>query len=287
MAKRAKNLLRDDPTHTVTLRNRAVGETTRRYGEIKRLITESVVKNKVFVENARPLTKDDFIFLRQPEKLERFDVWLKSVVDELILSGDVAVNSINLNWMLEYFKESYSRGVKKANNEMARVIGRNQIPIRPDVFAVPFHVEKVQLLFARDFAQLKGITEAMSQQMNRVLAQGLLTGESPRTIARLLNDRVDKIGRTRSILLARTEIVNAHNLGKIMEGKALSDILGEEVVYLWQDSNDGKVRPEHVFRDGKYYSFARILTLIGEPNCRCAVTSTPISAVPEGATVIR
>lgn len=285
--KKTKNLLAEDPTRTTTLRNRAVGELNRRFGELKKLIVTSIIKNKVLVENINPLHRSDFIFLRTPQKLERFDIWLQQAIAEIILSGGTDLNSIQLNWMLEYFKESYERGAKKANNELAGIYGRNEIPARLDILATPFHVEKLQLMFTRDFAQLKGITETMSQQINYHLSQALLQGQNPRKVAKTLTDRVDAIGITRARLLARTEIINTHNLAKVNEGLVLSDLLGEEIVYQWITSGDIKVRPEHGARNNKYFSWERVLELIGEPNCRCTVVAIPLSAVPSNVEVVR
>lgn len=287
MLKLYSNALAEDPTRTATLRKRAVGEINRRYGRIKKLISESIVKNKIFVENANALQQSDFVFLRSPQKLERFDVWLEGTINEIILSGDTSLTSQHLNWLLEYFQSSYERGAKQANNELARVFGRNQVPVRVSVATIPFHVEKLQLIFSRDFAQLKGITEAMSQQINYELSRAILEGQNPRKVASTLNDRVDKIGITRSRLLARTEIINTHNLGKINEGQYLSELLGEEVVYHWITSGDIKVRPTHMARNDKYYSYDKVQTLIGEPNCRCAVVAIPISSVPDGVAILR
>ena len=287
MAKKSKNILREDPTRTLTLRNRAVGEINRRWGEIQKLVTQSIVKNKVFLDNATPLTKDSFVFLRTPQKLDRFDAWLELTMRELILSGAVDPRSIEMNWLVEYIREAYIRGAKKANNEMASIVGRNQIPIRPDVFNVAFHIEKTALLFSRDFTQLKGITDVVSQQLNYHLSEGLLQGQNPRKIAKTLNERIDKIGISRSRLLARTEIINAHNLGSINEGLLLSETLGEEVVYLWITAGDIRVRDGHITRNNKYYSYEKVAQLIGEPNCRCATTPVPISRVPKDSTVLR
>lgn len=286
MAKKSKNLLLDDPTRTLTLRNRAVSETNRRYGEVKALITESVVENKVFVENAQALKPEDFVFLRTPQKLERFDAWLVQVWREIILAGEATGAATSINWMIEYFREAYERGVKHTNSRLAQTFGRNQIPIRTDIFAVPFHIEKTSLLFTRDFTQLKGITEATSQQLNYVLGKGLLEGESPRKLAKVLNERIDAIGINRSRLLARTEIINAHNFGKANEGQALSELLGEPVVYQWITAGDIKVRKEHVRRNKKYYTYAEVVKLLGEPNCRCAIVAVPLTSLPEGTEVI-
>lgn len=283
---KSKNLLKSDPSRTITLRNKAVREVNRRYSKISQLITKSVAKNKIFV-NIEPLDKSDFVFIRDPQKLAAFDAWLHSAISEIVLSGGVVPGAADLNWLLVYFEESYSRGVRRTNNNMARLLGRNVVPVRSRAFDTPFHIQKLEFLFSRDFAQLKGITETMSQQITKELSDSLLKGESPLKAAKKMNDRVDKIGKTRSKLLARTEIINTHNLGSIYEGEDLEALIGEEVVYFWDAAEDSRVRREHNFRDEKYYSRGKVATLIGEPNCRCAVTGVPISMVPEGVEVIR
>lgn len=290
MAKRAKNPLSDDPTRTVTLRKRAVSEINSRFGKIKQLITKSLVDNKIFAENVNPLQSSDFVFLRSPEKLEHFDVWLKQAINEIVLAGDVNVNSSQLHWMLEYFKGSYVRGIKSANNIFASIYGRNAIPEIINPLNVPFHVERLQFLFTRDFAQLKGITETMSQQISYELSQGLLQGKGIKHIAREINKRVDGIGIARSRLLARTEIVNTLNLGRLNETEMLSNQLGEDIVFLWISGSDARVRQTHRQRGtypNNYFSPDKVAQLIGEPNCRCAITPVPISRVPEDIEVIK
>ncbi len=283
---KSKNPLGDDPTRTLTIRRKAVAEIKRKYTEIKRLINQSVVTNKIFT-NVDPLQKSDFVFLRSDEKLQEFDRWLQTAINQIILTGNVNPRSPQLNWMLQYFLEGYERGAKKGNTQLARFLGRNKIPVTTSVLQNPFHIDKLQLLFSRDFTQLKGITEAMSQQINYVLSEGLLEGLGSKKIAKNINDRVDKIGITRSNLLARTEIINTFNLAVINEGNYISSIIDEQIVYEWVDSGDSRVRPTHVLRDGKYYTSQKVSELIGEPNCRCTVVATPISFVPDGKTVIR
>ena len=47
----------DDPTRTLTLRNKAVSEINRRFKQLNKLIVESVKDNKIFVDNAQALKK--------------------------------------------------------------------------------------------------------------------------------------------------------------------------------------------------------------------------------------
>ena len=286
MTRLYKNTLKDDPTRTLTLRNKAVSETNRRYGELKSLVYATVATNNYFNINAVPLEGSDFVFLRDSERLDRFDIWLQQTIAELITSGNATPGSSEINWLLEYTETGYVRGVKKGNSQLSSQFGNNIVPDRIDIFAGPFHVEKASLLFSRDFTQLKGITAAMSQQMNYILSEGILNGENPEKIARKMLDRIDKIGITRTRLLARTEIINAHNLGTILEGEEVGDLLGEEIVYRWITAGDGKVRTSHAIRNSRYYTQEEVIKLIGEPNCRCSVVAVPLSRVPEGVRVI-
>ena len=282
-----KGRLNEDPTRTSTLRSKAVSEINRRYREIKKLITQSVRKNRIFANNVEALQKSDFAFEQTPEQMEHFQAWLLLALQALVLTGDNTVNSAQLNWLMEYIQESYYRGATKGNNELAAILGRDKVPKQISILDNPFHRSKLQVIISRDFTQLKGIDAAMSQQIDRVLSEALLEGYSPLKTARLMNDRVDKIGITRSRLLARTEIIYAHNVAKITEGQRIQETIGEEIVYEWITSGDTVVRPTHVQRNRKYYSFSRVMGLLGEPNCRCAIALVPISRLPKGRAVHR
>lgn len=79
----------------------------------------------------------------------------------------------------------------------------------------PISRERLDALVGRVFTDIKGVTAAVSTQMTRVLADGLVQGRSPRLIARDLNKVVDTIGIRRSELIARTEVVRSLNEGAL------------------------------------------------------------------------
>jgi hypothetical protein len=78
-------------------------------------------------------------------------------------------------------------------------------------FNRPLPASTVKLLFDRNFDQLEDITTDTAGQINRVLSEGLISGQNPRDIAEDLADRIDAVGYHRSTLLARHEILYAHN----------------------------------------------------------------------------
>lgn len=277
------NTFRTDPTRTSSLRGRTVSRVNNRYRQIKGLINESFIKNRV-LSNVEPLKKSDFAFLDDEQKIREFERWLEGVILETILiKSSLTGSELLTHWFLENISISYSNGARRA----AQILRSTGVDISdPNIFRSRAHLDRLNAILQRNFSQLKGVTDVMAQQMTRVLADGIINGENPNIIAKKINDRVDKVGAVRSRLIARTEIVRAHNLGNIFEAELIESQIDEDVFMLWDDSDDDRVRPEHVFRDGKIYTRKKAMSLIGEPNCRCALIPILKSAL-KGRKVIK
>ena len=276
-----------DPTRTLTLRKRAIAQVDRRFNRIKKAVTESIVGNDI-LGNAEAAPKRRFVFLRDPDKLDEFNAWLEEQIRLEILDEKLAAAAILLNpelkdkrnnWLNVFIGAGYVSGIKAARQSFYKssatrgrsYVAKGDLP-KETIFANPAHTERAEFIYTRVYAGLKGVSQTMANQMSRVLADGIIRGDSPNEIARKLNDRVDKIGRTRARLIARTEIINAHQSASIIEGQELANLLGEEVLYQWHTSLDGRERPSHRARHRKKYTKRKVETLIGEPNCRCAVS---------------
>jgi hypothetical protein len=67
------------------------------------------------------------------------------------------------------------------------------------------------LLLQRNLAQLKGITEAMSQKIMAQISEGLLHGEGIDKLAQRITSTVDGVGIARATTMARTEALRAIN----------------------------------------------------------------------------
>ena len=256
-----------DPTTTVTLRNRAVSKINSKFNKIKKVIRETIVDNQVLTNEVTPDNKIKYVALRDPEKLDEFMKWLNLQISKEILSGTASDN-----WLNVFIGNAYTRGVKKTRS----AIGRKYVELGylkdTSVFANPAHVDRAELIYTRVYSQLKGVTEAMEQQISRILADGIIQGLNPTVIAKNLNDRVDKIGKVRARLIARTEIVSAHNVATLQEAEILEKTIGQPIKVVWQTALDGRERDTHRARNRKVYTQKEALPLLGEPNCRCSVT---------------
>jgi SPP1 gp7 family putative phage head morphogenesis protein len=272
-----------DPTRTITLRNRFNADAVRRFNDLKQVITQSVRDRDVFglgqpeiiSRNVEALGPDDLAGLSQAEKIQAFNEWLEQQEAAGVLQRVPGPGGTTRAWSDQYITSSYQAGLRKSTRDLAAkgievpattVGGTGGVG---GVFLTPFHQERVQVLWTETFAALENVTAAMNGQIRRTIAQGMAEGIGPEEMARRIADRVDKVGVTRAKTIARTEVVKSYNTSQVFEYQRAEIVIGEEVFVQWQTAEDERVRDSHQERNGKIYTKEEYLTLIGEPNCRC------------------
>ena len=296
-----------DPTHTTTLRNTMVRDSNRRFDELVRVIRIAVddedcfglktTKPTVFNEELdayqmTPPGRNRFAFGTDQKKIAEFLRWL----DEQVRKGILTVedieqlgSSIHPLWSNKYIKAAYDRGVSRARSEMNKL--GYAIPVAESIgaelFSIPIHIERIGLLYIRTYNDLKGITDAMSQIIARILAEGMISGEQPVRIARKLVAAIngagvgelgltDKLGRfipakRRAEILARTEIIRAHHLATIQEYRN-QGIMNVKVKAEILTAGDDRVCPQCAILEGRLFTLDEAEGLIPvHPQCRCCV----------------
>jgi len=169
--------------------------------------------------NALPRRK--FAFKTKAEKHSAFMDWL----DEQARLGVLGVEkrqprqATTSRWSDIYIQSAYKNGMLKTDIELRAAGIKLPEPIKgkrwiDSAFNMPIHADRVAQLYTRAYEELNGITAAMSQQMSRVLAQGMADGLHPHQMAMELR-RAAGIGRKRAELIARTETMRAHHVGTI------------------------------------------------------------------------
>ena len=277
-----------NPTKTAGISRRWQAEATRRYRLLSRRIVALLATGEegtIAVPAIDPQTlavANAFEYTSDPRKVAQFMAWLQKQIDATVIGNGATPGD---NWQNSYVDEAYLRGADRMRAELQRagvsavdlvgltaaeITGSAQVVLGASVRG-PIHLDAISTLYVRDFAALKGVTEEMSKQIGRVLVEGIEQGLGARDIAKAVNDRVNRIGVTRSRLIARTETVRAYNVGTIAEFEDVSARLDSEPQFKWLTAGDDRVRDDHVERDGKIYDAATARRLIGEPNCRCAL----------------
>lgn len=283
-----------DPTRSQSLRARWMGEVGRRFAKFAARIRRAVLEDNllgyeeprrgsarialapvVHVEDIKQ-ERTGYTYRADPDRVDAFMDQVGKWVEDDLLEMQTGPRMGREPWSSAYIRSAYQRGMAQTRARMRRE-GADVGSFFGDAaglataFNQPFHAERVALLYSRAFESLKGVTSAMSAQMGNVLAQGMAEGVGPEEMARRLTDRVDKIGRTRARLIARTETVRAHNMAALAEMEYMENLTGIEVKAQWWTALDDRVRAHHQERHGKVYDRDKAVTMLGEPNCRCSL----------------
>jgi hypothetical protein len=287
---------RKDPTTTLTLRSQMIQDIDVRMTKLrvairKKLIDEKFLggttKKEESYPNVLPFAMAAYVYERSDLKVEQFMDWLRNEEAKGIL--EVTKHPIlprgQQAWSDVYVRSSYQSGLAKARTKLRQqgvdIPSFKHVPGGvAGVMNQPFHADRVGLIYTRTFNEMKGITEAMNQQLSRALARGMAEGKGPRQIATdMVGTKkrpgiVNRIGRNRARLIARTEIVQSHNEGALNEFEAAENVIGEEVLCQWWSALDERVRPKHDAHTGWHglvMTRSEGRARLGAPNCRCAL----------------
>ncbi len=217
------------------------------------------------------------------QKIQEFTNWIKTEINtEMMASDDPDA------WWSAYIRKGYLKGHERAYQDVNKYgFGKkpqfyagSRMEFLRSSFLQPVSIERVKALVQRSATDIKGITDAMEAQITRTLADGLIRGDHPRVVAKLLVERVDKIGVTRAYTLARTEIIRAHAEGQLdaFERMGVKEI---GVMVEWRTARQG-VCPMCRPMQGVVLTPQKARGMIPRhANCRCSFIPTVIS---DGAT---
>ena len=263
---------RRDPTRTTKLRQRYVKDMRKRFKTVQRIVRETLVDNDALrLKTNVAASQLSFEFTNDAERVAEFMAWLQEAIDAEILevTGNAPGAGIPTDgWQKVYVREAYGRGIEAANASMLRQ--GITMPITPSmgsIFRLPVHQDTIQLLYTRQFEDLRGITRAMSSQISRELADGLATGKNNYQIYRAIAKKFKSIGVVRSEILVRTEIIRVHAESTLNQLEALG---ATEVTALVEFATAADPCQICDALSGNVYKIADARGIIPvHPNCRC------------------
>ena len=280
--------LKKDPSRTAVLRRRFVADMNRRFKKLSREIEKLIVTDDAFGlnENApftfsKGIEKRKFVlatnierqawrFQTDAQKVRSYRRWLQGEID----AGILTVDGLGNPWTNTYVQSAHRKGFARSYGEVKKLEGGfftgTKDQFLQEAFNAPVIQSKLELIYTRTFSGLQDITTSMSQQMSRILVDGLSAGQGPTVIARQLRNNLAKINRTRSLVLARTEVIHAHAEGQLDSFERL-DVDEVDVFAEWSTAGDDLVCPLCAPLEGAIMTIKEARgTLPRHPNCRCA-----------------
>jgi SPP1 gp7 family putative phage head morphogenesis protein len=156
-----------------------------------------------------------------------------------IVLDDIESDSSKQAFWNEYVIEGYKKGMGRAFDDVKGGYAAkfaqdgstddfyqgSKFEFLKSSFGQPETIEKIQLLAGRVFTDMKGVTDSMAAAMSRVLVDGLSQGAGPIEVADNLVEQVG-ISESRARMVARTELMRAHNEGALdaMEAMGVEEI---------------------------------------------------------------
>ena len=154
----------------------------------------------------------EFEFPENPERAAEFESWLNEKIEDDVLEDlgrDLVIDGEH--WTAEHIRDASKQGIKHGDRQLRRSgFDVDDEPVS-SVVRAPVHQDVIQSGYLRAYDELEGITTDMATDISRTMSDGLAEGWGPRKTASAMNDRVDKVGLTRSRRLARTETSRAYN----------------------------------------------------------------------------
>lgn len=262
--------MRQDPTRTTLIRRRYEADLVRRFQRVRKAIRETVQAEDGFGLKAN----SRFDFPRSADKIDAFMRWLEDMERQDILEvsrGMPISTAASTSWQNVYINSAYQKGIAQAAGLMRSQGAEIEQRWIDAGFLRPIHADRIGIIYTRAYNELEGITDAMDQQISRVLAQGLAEGRSPKSIADDLVDRVDKIGITRARMMARTEIIGAHAEATLNSYEE-AGVEGVDLLEEFATAGDAQVCPKcRELAAAGPYTLGEARGLIpAHPRCRCA-----------------
>lgn len=200
------------PTATTTHQDRFAQRLRGILARINARIREAIQENDLFNLRGEALVNDvpDEVFETdsRDRAIAGFIQWLTNQLndDYLTLVGP------DRN---QFIRAAYIAGIRNAHNQLSDLDVSFERPDADDLVSRPIHRSELQTLYTRCYENLSEVTEDLAQEMREELLEGFREGENPTKIARRLNDRVNSVGKWRSTLIARSEVMNAHTSGTV------------------------------------------------------------------------
>jgi SPP1 gp7 family putative phage head morphogenesis protein len=237
------------------------------------------------------LVTNAFDFATDPDKIDHFQKWLQRQINLHILETRTNTGNPSLKkpWLAPRLINAYKIGLARAYTDVKRAggspptVGLNLTPEMKRTMDSAYeagklqrHLEagmavstrKVALIYTRAYHDLQGITQDMSTKLSRILATGMINGDSPHSIARKMVQQISGISLRRARLIATTELTNAHAEGTLDGLQALGVRWVSALVEF--HIKDNRACPKCKALDGKRFTIDEARGKIAvHPGCRC------------------
>ncbi|EDW0102774.1 phage head morphogenesis protein [Salmonella enterica subsp. salamae serovar 6,7:z:1,5] len=257
-----------DPTGADPLERRAMRDFSRRLNKVKKIYLDALQRIP-----ASPAVNARYEFQLNPSILSMILADASYLVDQVLLEG--GDHSL---WFYEYIDLAAEKGTGQAyaNLSLQSPAYAAETGSLSALLASSAYQQRMALVHAREFEEMKGLSAEVKKDLARVLTDGIGRGLNPKDVARNINSQIG-IEKGRANRIARTEITTALRRAKWDEDQDAQDSLGLKTKLLHISALSPTTRRTHADRHGNLYTQEEVRDWYSRDanaiNCKCSQQS--------------
>ncbi len=229
---------------------------------------ETVLVNNEFVTTKGELINNVAVYRYQldSQKFQSINLFLQQLLYGELLDNQQGVFT-NRWWLNANLTSAYTDGTSDAlqsakNIAVPAVVGveisqqLRSTQLEQIVFSPSFQ-NRVGLVHARVFEEMKGLTDSSKSDLSATLARSMAKGAGIREVTKDVMARVD-VSHNRAIRIARTEILNVYRSASATETDEINENVYDDsewhMVSLWWSALSPTTRKSHAIRHSLTYS---------------------------------
>lgn len=238
----------------------------------------------LFAANARVFMANEYDYRLDPVKLEQIDLFIQRLVYESLLD-DPSGRFSERFWFNAHIESAYKDGAEDFLSDIKDVAQTDILsPLMVSAVTAqtaesqlitPSFRNRLQIIYARDFTELKGIADDAKAGLSATLTRAMMDGVGIPEISNRVN-KVIQSSANRSYRIARTEIMGAYRQATRDELTDHNELFADtdyEVRLLWFSALAPTTRPWHASRHAKTYTKIEVDKFYSENgnriNCLC------------------
>jgi 16S rRNA G966 N2-methylase RsmD len=264
-----------DPTGADSKERGAINDFAKRMNLIYRNMLEILNRQSytVVTINAAKLeiNASRYDFNLSPEILANMSQEIQDMIEAILLQG----GEQNLWFLNSYVIPAAIQGTAQshANLTIQSEAYARAKPSLDYILTSPPYQKRIGLLRAREFEEMKNLSNRTTDVMRRTLSEGMALGKNPRVISQDLQDAT-ALSKNRANLVARTEVPGALRRARMDEDEAASVDLGIKTLQMHISAFSPSTRIWHAQRHGtlhtiqeqrEWWSYAK-----NACNCKCS-----------------
>lgn len=195
-----------DPTASTARRNRFKSRFAARWRTLRDEVRSLIQRDKQF----RPMSKR----LAPSAKVVDFREWLEKKIDRVVVEPKAhrAVRQ-GMHWTGSFVQDFYLHGIRQADRYLSQAGLESEINSRvtrldPKITVrQPPHKDILYGLYIEAYHDLVDATDAAKKDATRVYREAVRSGSSVSDTIEAVNDRLDKVGRHRTDLVAESKSI--------------------------------------------------------------------------------